>query len=91
MFAEMQEFSQNHPQLSCEDMLQMATANGATALGLGGEIGVLKEGFIANMAVIPYRDSMSSVPEAIVQHSCPVAMLIIEGKRVFSGTDSIVD
>ena len=91
MFAEMQEFSQNHPQLSCEDMLQMATANGATALGLGGEIGVLKEGFIANMAVIPHRDSMSSVPEAIVQHSCAVAMLIIEGKRVFSGIDSIVD
>jgi cytosine/adenosine deaminase-related metal-dependent hydrolase len=69
----------------------MATANGATALGLEDEIGLLKEGLIANMAVIPYSDSVSSVPEAIVQHSRPVAMLMIEGKCAFSGIDSIVD
>jgi cytosine/adenosine deaminase-related metal-dependent hydrolase len=87
MFTEMQEFSRIHPQLPCEDMLQMATTNGATALGLRDEVGVLKKGFIANMAVIPYSDSVSSAPEAIVQHSRPVAMLIIQGKRAFSGTD----
>jgi len=72
-------------------LLQMATANGAVALGLGNEVGVLKEGFIANMAVIPYSDIVSNVPEAIVQHDCPVGMLMIEGKRVFSRIDSIVD
>ena len=91
MFAEMQELSRNHPKLTCEDLLKMATANGATALGLGDEIGLLKEGLIANMAVIPYSDSVLSVPEAIVQHSRPVAMLMIEGKCAFSGIDSIVD
>jgi len=91
IFSEMQEFSRNYPQLSCEDLLQMATANGAVALGLGNEVGVLKEGFIANMAVIPYSDIVSNVPEAIVQHDCPVGMLMIEGKRVFSRIDSIVD
>ena len=91
IFSEMQEFSRNYPQLSCEDLLQMATVNGAVALGLGNEVGVLKEGFIANMAVIPYSDIVSNVPEAIVQHDCPVGMLMIEGKRVFSRKDSIVD
>ena len=91
VFSEMQEFSRNYPQLSCEDLLQMATVNGAVALGLGNEVGVLKEGFIANMAVIPYSDIVSNVPEAIVQHDCPVGMLMIEGKRVFSRKDSIVD
>jgi cytosine/adenosine deaminase-related metal-dependent hydrolase len=91
MFAEMQELSRNHPELPCEDLLQMATENGATALGLGDEIGVLKEGLIANMAVIPYNDSVLSVPEAIVHHRRPVAMLMIQGKRVFSGIDSIAD
>ena len=91
VFSEMQEFSRNYPQLSCEDLLQMATVNGAVALGLGNEVGVLKEGFIANMAVIPYSDIVSNVPEAIVQHDCPVGMLMIEGKRVFSRIDSIVD
>ena len=91
IFSEMQEFSRNYPQLSCEDLLQMATANGAVALGLGNEVGVLKEGFIANMAVIPYSDIVSNVPEAIVQHDCPVGMLMIEGKRVFTRKDSIVD
>ncbi len=61
------------------------------ALGLGDEIGVLKEGLIANIAVIPFNGSASSVSEAIVQHSRPVTMLMIQGKRVFSGIDSIVD
>ena len=91
IFSEMQEFSRNYPELSCEDLLQMATVNGAVALGLGNEVGVLKEGFIANMAVIPYSDIVSNVPEAIVQHDCPVGMLMIEGKRVFTRKDSIVD
>ena len=91
MFAEMQELSRNHPELPCDDLLVMATKNGATALGLGDEIGVLKEGLIANIAVIPFNDSASSVSEAIVQHSRPVTMLMIQGKRVFSGIDSIVD
>jgi len=43
------------------------------------------------MAVIPYNDSVLSVPEAIVHYRRPVAMLMIQGKRVFSGIDSIVD
>jgi cytosine/adenosine deaminase-related metal-dependent hydrolase len=40
------------PRLSCEDLLYAATLGGARALGLGGQIGELKEGLQADFAVV---------------------------------------
>ena len=91
MFAEMQEFSRNHPNLACEDILQMATANGATAMRLENELGQIRDGFMANMTMIPFNGTLSEVPEMILHHSGSVEMLMIAGRRAFSRGDSIVD
>ena len=91
MFAEMQEFSRNHPNLVTEDILQMATANGAAAMRLENELGQIKDGFMANMTMIPFDGTLSEVPEMILQHRGPVEMLMIAGRRAFSKVGSIVD
>ena len=91
MFAEMQEFSRNHPNLVSEDILQMATANGAAAMRLENELGQIKDGFMANMTMIPFGGTLSEVPEMSLQHRGPVEMLMIAGRRAFSKAGSIVD
>ena len=91
MFAEMQEFSRRHASLECEDILQMATTNGAKAMRLGNEIGQIRDGFKANMAMIPFSGTLSEVPEMILRHRGPVEMLMLAGRRAFSMDDSIVD
>ena len=91
MFAEMQEFSRRHPSVECEDILQMATTNGAKAMRLGNEIGQIRDGFKANMAMIPFSGTLSEVPEMILRHRGPVEMLMLAGRRAFSMDDSIVD
>ncbi|MEE2942467.1 MAG: amidohydrolase family protein [Verrucomicrobiota bacterium] len=91
MFAEMQELSRNHSNLLSEDILQMATANGAAAMRLESEIGQIKEGFMANMTMIPFDGSLSEVPEMILHHQGPVEMLMIAGRRAFSRAGSVVD
>ena len=91
MFAEMQEFSRRHASLECEDILQMATTNGAKAMRLGNEIGQIRDGLKANMAMIPLVGTLSEVPEMILHHKGPVKMLMVAGRRAFSMDDSIVD
>ena len=91
MFAEMQEFSRRHPSVECEDILQMATTNGAKAMRLGNEIGQIRDGLKANMAMIPLDGTLSEVPEMILHHKGPVKMLMVAGRRAFSMDDSIVD
>ncbi len=91
MFAEMQEFSRRQPSVEYEDILQMATTNGAKAMRLGNEIGQIRDGFKADMAMIPLDGTLSQVPEMILHHRGPVKMLMLAGRRVFSMDDSIVD
>ncbi len=91
MFAEMQEFSRRHASLECEDILQMATTNGAKAMRLGNEIGQIRDGLKANMAMIPLDGTLSEVPEMILHHRGSVKMLMVAGRRAFSMDDSIVD
>jgi cytosine/adenosine deaminase-related metal-dependent hydrolase len=73
-----------------EDILQMATANGAAAMSLTPGAGQIKDGFMANMTMIPFVGSLSEVPAIIVHHRGPVEMLMIAGRRAFSRGDSIV-
>lgn len=91
MFREMREFCERYPNVSADIVIEMATANGAEALGLDAKLGQLREGAQANIAVIPYENPQVSVSESIVNHVGPVGSLIIAGKRVFSGARSIAN
>ena len=91
MFTEMREFKRCHPRIDCEDILQLATLNGAKALGLEREIGQLRDGGRADLASIPFSGKMPEVPEMILYHQGSVGMTMIAGKKAYSRFGSIVD
>lgn len=69
-----------HPQVSPDQILAMATRDGADALGLGDEVGQLTAGRIANMAVIAADFSTDKeVAEAICAPASRVVGVMVAG------------
>ncbi|MEI8289662.1 MAG: amidohydrolase family protein [Verrucomicrobiota bacterium] len=79
MFAEMRTLADADPSVSPATVLQMATVNGARALGLGGQIGELSPLAHADMFAIPFSGDKSRVYEALMQQAGPVAASMIAG------------
>jgi cytosine/adenosine deaminase-related metal-dependent hydrolase len=76
MFEEMQSMADADAKISSEDILGMATINGARALGLEGRAGALTPGAIADLAAIPYDGALEAAVETIVRSgSAPSAVL----------------
>jgi aminodeoxyfutalosine deaminase len=80
LFEEMRAFAANHPALSPENILQMATLNGARALGMAGQIGGLSENAFADLIAVPHQGKMSDTYEAVLHHSGDVAATMIDGQ-----------
>lgn len=80
MFAEMRALAEKDKSISPAEILQMATINGASALGLAGKAGALATGTFADLIAIPFRGRPEVLVESIVQHTGPVACSLIEGR-----------
>jgi cytosine/adenosine deaminase-related metal-dependent hydrolase len=80
MFAEMRAFAAVSSDLPPEQIVRMATVNGARALGLAGQAGELSEGSFADCIAIPFRGSVAEVWEAVLRHSGDVAASMINGR-----------
>ena len=91
MFNEMKRFSNQYPEVSSDEIIGMATWNGAAALGLRDVLGQLIEGAFANLAIIPLTNPLADVSDLIVNHAGPVGSLMIAGKRVFSCPKTIAN
>ncbi len=78
MFDEMQEFSRQHPQVPWEQVVRMATVNGARSLGRTGELGELTEGALADLIAIPMNPAYET-HGAVIHHRGPVTASMIEG------------
>lgn len=78
LFDEMQEFTQQHPGVSPETIVHMATVNGARALGNEGGLGELTEGALADLITLPIK-VRSDAYEAVVHHRGPVSGSMIDG------------
>ena len=85
IFSEMREFKLKNPEIDIGDILEMATCNGAKAIGLDHRFGQLREEMLANFSVIPFPKKLSNVEEAIIAHKGSVSGLFIDGKQVYSG------
>jgi aminodeoxyfutalosine deaminase len=83
MFEEMRELSRKEPRLSAKSILRMATANGARALGMSGEVGEISAGAFADLVSIPCSDKISRVYDAILGHKGAVEKSIIGGECVY--------
>lgn len=80
MFAEMRALADADKHLSAEEILQMATINGARALGLAGKIGTLASGGMADLIAIPVRGNPDKLYETVLAHTGNVTASMIEGR-----------
>lgn len=75
--------------LSCFEILKMATTNGAKALGVNDKVGLVKEGFIADLIMIdinninhsPSNDLLSSI--CFSTYESDIKNVIINGNIVY--------
>jgi cytosine/adenosine deaminase-related metal-dependent hydrolase len=82
MFAEMQELAHAFPRWSAEDILTLATVNGAKALNLADKLGKLAPGATADLIAVPLSGPVIDPYESVVFAEAPVCFSMIEGKVV---------
>jgi len=82
MFDEMRALASAHPSLSREAILEMATINGALALGMAGQTGELAPGAFADMITLPFAGKFADAAKAVLHHTGNIAAAMINGKWV---------
>jgi cytosine/adenosine deaminase-related metal-dependent hydrolase len=80
LFAEMQALAAQARAPAPETILQMATVNGARALGRPAELGELSAGALADLIAIPFSGPPANALEAVVHHTGPVTASMIAGQ-----------
>jgi cytosine/adenosine deaminase-related metal-dependent hydrolase len=80
MFDELQAFAAKHSRVRMETILQMATVNGARALGMAGQAGEISEKALADLIVIPFRGKVEDAIETAVHHEGDVLASMIDGE-----------
>jgi cytosine/adenosine deaminase-related metal-dependent hydrolase len=80
LFAEMQSFAAAHPDVPPGNILQMATVNGARALGMRGRIGELAADACADIIAIPFQGTIKEAFDAVVSHRGKVGASLIDGE-----------
>ncbi len=85
VFDEMAELHRNAPNLSCQEILSMATLNGARALGRSGELGCLQAGSRADFIAIGLRHHPEyDIYEEIVSEAHDILFVCVGGEEVVS-------
>jgi aminodeoxyfutalosine deaminase len=82
MFEEMRALANRETSLPSKKILQMATVNGARALGMRGQIGELSTGSFADVIAIPYSGKFSGIHHAVIAHKGDVSGSMIDGEWV---------
>jgi cytosine/adenosine deaminase-related metal-dependent hydrolase len=80
MFNEMQAFASAHSKVSPEKILQMATINGARALGMAGEAGEISKNSLADLIAIPFAGNTRDAFAAAVNYQGNVSATLIDGE-----------
>ena len=82
MFAEMRAVAAHDKTISPAEILEMATVNGAGALGLAGQAGELARNAFADLIAISFAGKFSRAHEAVLDHTGSVAASMIDGRWV---------
>jgi cytosine/adenosine deaminase-related metal-dependent hydrolase len=77
LFAEMRELLRKEPWLSPREALEMATINGATAIGQRNSLGCIRGGASADLIALPLRPS-TDVFESIVGYDGAVSWMMVD-------------
>jgi cytosine/adenosine deaminase-related metal-dependent hydrolase len=79
MFDEMRRFAEIHPRLAPKKIIDMATINGARALGMAGKVGEIAPRSFADLVAIPFAGALTEVYEAVVHYAGDVTASMIDG------------
>lgn len=79
LFTEMRAFAKAHPKVSPEQIVQMATINGAHALGLRGQVGELRPNACADLIALPFTGQPGDSYAAVLAHAGPITAGMIDG------------
>ena len=79
LFEEMRQFAAAHPGIAPAAIVEMATRNGARALGWQGRAGELSPDSLADLIAIPFAGKTGEAAAAIVNHAGPIAVSMIDG------------
>jgi cytosine/adenosine deaminase-related metal-dependent hydrolase len=82
LFAEMQALSNAHPWLAPKQILEMATVNGARALGQSTNLGKIRSGLQADLIAVPIGEQSREVFETIMACDRPVPWSMVGGRPV---------
>ena len=82
MFREMRLFQKNHPEVGAGEILSMATVRPAQALGLGGQLGQIRPGFLADLIGVPFRKNAKAKDpyQKVIDHAGPVSFSMVHGE-----------
>ncbi|MCI0535235.1 MAG: amidohydrolase family protein, partial [Verrucomicrobiales bacterium] len=84
MFEEMRAFESVSAKGRFEEIVRMATINGAKALSLSGQVGELCAGGRADLIVIPFCEELANAYQGVVHHKGPVVASMIDGQWAIS-------
>jgi aminodeoxyfutalosine deaminase len=79
LFAEMRLLAERDASVSPFEILQMATVNGARALGLTGKIGELCQNAFADLIAVPYTGKTADAYETLINQTGSVCASMIAG------------
>jgi len=80
LFSEMQLLAAKDKTISAKEILQMATVNGARALGLAGKIGELSGNAFADLIAIPFAGKVADIYDAVVHHASIIPAVMVDGE-----------
>jgi cytosine/adenosine deaminase-related metal-dependent hydrolase len=84
LFGEMREILNKKRELAPREVVEMATINGAQAIGQRNMLGVIQPGANADLIALPDEGALSSVFERIVAFGAPVPWMMLHGELVAS-------
>jgi aminodeoxyfutalosine deaminase len=80
LLAEMRQVARDYPEIPPARILQMATINGAQALGLDRRCGTLAAGKQADLAIVALPDDEADPYEAVLATDTPVVATVCRGE-----------
>lgn len=82
LFSEMRAVRDAHSSLAPREIVEMATTNGARALGQSGALGCIAPGAFADLIALPTQGKAAEVYNEIIDARSPVERLWVGGKPV---------
>ena len=80
MFEEMRQLAASDAALSPAEILRMATTNGASALGLTGQVGEISKNAFADLICVPFDGKITDACDAVLAHTGNVSASMIDGR-----------